>query len=78
MQDGKAMRRRRPRRTTTTATTWVVTQGLEDGDQVIVQGLQRVHDGQPVNASAWQSPAAASAAVAASSPARPGQSAGNK
>ncbi|WP_144153176.1 efflux RND transporter periplasmic adaptor subunit [Paraburkholderia sp. BCC1885] len=48
---------------------WIITKGLNDGDQVIVSGLQSAREGQPVDPSAWQPPAAASAAAAASAPA---------
>jgi membrane fusion protein, multidrug efflux system len=41
---------------------WIVTSGLADGDQVIVTGLQSVHEGQAVDTTPWQSPAAAAAA----------------
>ncbi|TCK84341.1 efflux RND transporter periplasmic adaptor subunit [Paraburkholderia sp. BL9I2N2] len=41
---------------------WIVTRGLANGDRVIVSGLQFVHEGQAVKASAWQAPAAASSA----------------
>ena len=30
---------------------WLVNEGLKDGDRVIVEGSQRVRDGQDVNAS---------------------------
>ncbi|PKO59114.1 MAG: efflux transporter periplasmic adaptor subunit, partial [Betaproteobacteria bacterium HGW-Betaproteobacteria-17] len=40
---------------------WVVTEGLAAGDRVIVEGLQRVRPGAPVQA---QDPAAASPAAA--------------
>jgi membrane fusion protein, multidrug efflux system len=52
---------------------WIITSGLKDGDQVLVTGLQSVHEGQEVKASPWQPPAsaagAASAPDAASAPA---------
>ncbi len=38
-------------------TDWVIEQGLEEGEQVIVQGLQRVRPGQPVEATPMPSPA---------------------
>jgi membrane fusion protein (multidrug efflux system) len=44
---------------------WIVTSGLEDGDRVLVTGLQSVHEGQPVEPVAWQPPAAAPASGAA-------------
>ncbi|QEY72213.1 efflux RND transporter periplasmic adaptor subunit [Pseudomonas denitrificans (nom. rej.)] len=34
---------------------WWVSKGLEDGDQLIVQGLQKVRVGQPVQAIDWKS-----------------------
>jgi len=33
---------------------WIVTDGLVDGDQVIVSGLQRVKPGEPAKAAPWQ------------------------
>ncbi|MEA3089766.1 MAG: rane fusion protein multidrug efflux system [Caballeronia sp.] len=45
---------------------WVVTQGLADGDQIIVTGVQMVREGAPVKVVAWQAPAAVSTASAAS------------
>jgi membrane fusion protein (multidrug efflux system) len=45
---------------------WVVTQGLADGDQIIVTGVQMVREGAPVKVVAWQAPAAVSIASAAS------------
>jgi membrane fusion protein (multidrug efflux system) len=64
---------------------WIVTQGLANGDQIMVTGVQMVREGAPVKPVAWQPPAAApgtttavaapsttpatSAASAASSPA---------
>jgi membrane fusion protein, multidrug efflux system len=49
---------------------WIVTNGLEEGDRVLVTGLQSVHEGQQVVPAAWQPPAAAaSGAMAASAPA---------
>jgi membrane fusion protein (multidrug efflux system) len=50
------------------ANSWIVTGGLADDDRVMVSGLQSVHGGEAVNASAWQAPAAASAVPAASAP----------
>ncbi len=38
-------------------TDWIVTQGLENGDRVIVSGLQIAHEGAPVKAGPWQPPA---------------------
>jgi membrane fusion protein, multidrug efflux system len=48
---------------------WIVTQGLANGDQIMVTGVQMVREGAPVKPVAWQPPAAASgtAAIAAAS-----------
>ena len=35
---------------------WVVTDGLQSGDHVIVDGVQKVQDGNKVKSSPWQSP----------------------
>ncbi|MCK9539063.1 efflux RND transporter periplasmic adaptor subunit [Dokdonella sp.] len=40
---------------------WIVTSGLEAGDQVIVSGLQRAQVGQPARPTPWQPPSAAAA-----------------
>jgi membrane fusion protein (multidrug efflux system) len=42
---------------------WIVTQGLANGDQIMVTGVQMVREGAPVKPVAWQPPAAASAAA---------------
>jgi membrane fusion protein (multidrug efflux system) len=48
---------------------WVVTGGLDSGDQVIVAGLQGAHEGGKAQATPWQSPpAAASPPPAARTP----------
>jgi len=47
-------------------TNWIVTHGLNDGDEIIVTGVQMAHEGAPVKPVAWQPPAAASGAAAAS------------
>lgn len=44
---------------------WVVTAGLKEGDQVIVDGVQRVRPGAPVKPVPWAAPAAKKAAPAA-------------
>ncbi|RFU49420.1 efflux RND transporter periplasmic adaptor subunit [Paraburkholderia sp. DHOC27] len=46
---------------------WVVTQGLVDGDQIIVTGVQSAREGATVKTVEWQPPA--SGAAAASAPA---------
>lgn len=38
---------------------WIVTSGLEAGDTLISEGYQKVQDGQPVSAVAWNPPQAA-------------------
>ncbi|MGX7000669.1 efflux RND transporter periplasmic adaptor subunit [Caballeronia sp. KNU42] len=48
---------------------WIVTQGLTDGDEIIVTGVQMAREGTQVKPVAWQPPAAvASAAPAAPMP----------
>jgi len=70
-RDGKVARRDITA-TDSQGTNWIVTQGLENGDQVIVSGLQIAHEGAPVKASPWQPPASSApapgSAPAASSP----------
>lgn len=54
-------------------TQWVVLDGLKTGEQVMVDGFQKLQGGAPVKAVPWQAAGAASApasAAAASSPAR--------
>ena len=41
---------------------WEVTEGLKPGERVIVEGIQKVHDGSPVLAKNWSPPAPAVAA----------------
>lgn len=48
---------------------WIVTAGLEAGDQVIVSGVQKVKEGAPATAKPWQ-PQAAEAGAAAQAPAK--------
>lgn len=47
---------------------WIVTEGLADGDRVIVSGLQKAKAGQPAKATPWQA-AAADAPTPAAAPA---------
>ena len=52
---------------------WIVTEGLKEGDVVIVEGLQKIQPGAPVKPVPWK-PAAGNAApapVAAAAPANP-------
>jgi membrane fusion protein (multidrug efflux system) len=44
---------------------WVITDGLQTGDQVVVSGIQNVKAGAPAKASPWHAPAAASSAAKA-------------
>lgn len=48
---------------------WIVTDGLQAGEQVIVSGLQRAQPGQPAKAVPWQPEGAAGAAGAPQTPA---------
>jgi membrane fusion protein (multidrug efflux system) len=66
-QDGKVAQKR-IKATSLKGDNWVVTEGLADGDQVIVSGIQKVQPGAPAKAVPWQ-PAAANAAPAAPAPA---------
>jgi membrane fusion protein (multidrug efflux system) len=46
---------------------WLILEGLASGEQVIVDGFQKLQGDRPVKAVPWQAPAAASAARAAGS-----------
>jgi membrane fusion protein (multidrug efflux system) len=48
---------------------WIVTEGLKEGDVVIVEGLQKVQPGAPVKAVPWKPAGAPVAAAAAPAPA---------
>ncbi|HWT70924.1 MAG TPA: efflux RND transporter periplasmic adaptor subunit, partial [Oxalicibacterium sp.] len=50
---------------------WVITNGLKEGDQVIVEGLQKVQPGATVKPVPWQKAAPAAAGANASAPAAP-------
>jgi membrane fusion protein, multidrug efflux system len=43
---------------------WVVTDGLQAGDQVVVSGIQNVKDGAPAKASPWHAAPAAGSSSA--------------
>lgn len=43
---------------------WIVTKGLSPGDEVIVEGFQKIRPGAPVQPMPWKNPTAASAAGA--------------
>lgn len=47
---------------------WIVTAGLEDGQQVIVSGLQKVSEGAPATAVPWSADGAAGQAPAGAAP----------
>jgi membrane fusion protein (multidrug efflux system) len=66
-QDGKVAQKR-IKASSLRGDNWVVTDGLVDGDQIIVSGIQKVQPGAPAKAVPWQ-PAAANAAPAAAAPA---------
>jgi membrane fusion protein (multidrug efflux system) len=36
---------------------WEITEGVEPGEQVVVQGIQKVREGAPVTAKRWMPPA---------------------
>jgi membrane fusion protein (multidrug efflux system) len=48
---------------------WIVTKGLSEGDQVIVTGVQAVHEGSQVTTAPWQPPPEPSAAASGVQPA---------
>jgi membrane fusion protein, multidrug efflux system len=64
--------------TNSAGTSWIITQGLSDGDQVIVSGIQSVREGQPVDPSAWQPPATAASASAAATASAPAAASAGK
>jgi membrane fusion protein (multidrug efflux system) len=43
---------------------WVVTDGLNAGDQIVVSGIQNVKAGSPAKASPWQATPAGTASAA--------------
>ncbi len=47
---------------------WIVSSGLQTGDQVIVDGLQKVKENQPAKASPWQPPTQAPDGTAPAAP----------
>jgi membrane fusion protein (multidrug efflux system) len=44
---------------------WVITQGLKAGLKVVVEGVQKVRTGMPVNAKPWTPPSTPAAATPA-------------
>ena len=67
IKDGKAQQKR-IKADTQQADSWVVTDGLDDGDAIVVSGVQRVKPDAPAKATAWQ-PNAAPAKASAAAPA---------
>jgi membrane fusion protein (multidrug efflux system) len=49
---------------------WVILGGLKPGEQVVVEGFQKIRPGAPVKAVPWQEPGAAAAAAPAASAAK--------
>ncbi len=47
---------------------WVVSEGLEDGDQIVVSGVMKVKPGAPAKATPWQANAAPAQAQAPAAP----------
>ncbi len=43
---------------------WIVTDGLADGDQVIVSGIQKARPGSPAKGTPWQASASTAAPAA--------------
>ena len=39
---------------------WIVDEGLHPDDRIVVEGVQKVHEGAPVSPKPWTPPAAAS------------------
>lgn len=50
---------------------WVVTEGLQAGEKVIVEGFQKLRPGAPVRTVPWKGPAGARPAAAAATPGAP-------
>jgi membrane fusion protein (multidrug efflux system) len=67
-QDGKVARKDVEARDSE-GSNWIVTSGLASGDEVIVKGLQSVHEGASVKASAWQPDSTGAAPVSGGQPA---------
>jgi membrane fusion protein (multidrug efflux system) len=47
---------------------WEIKDGLQAGEKVVVQGVQKVHDEAPVTAKPWTPPAGTPAIVGATGP----------
>jgi len=67
-QDGKT-RRHDVTASSMSGGNWVISSGLAAGDQVVVSGVQNVHEDAPAKASPWQPQAAAGDPAAAGKPA---------
>jgi membrane fusion protein (multidrug efflux system) len=52
---------------------WIVSEGLKAGDQVIVEGFQKVQPGATVKPVAWKAPAAGKGGQAQPAAAQPEQ-----
>ena len=39
-----------------TGSFWVITKGLKPGERVVVEGMQKVRDGEPVKPAVWTPP----------------------
>ena len=48
---------------------WIVMGGIDDGDQIVVSGVQKVHPGAPAKATPWQAPTPNGASAASPPPA---------
>lgn len=57
---------------------WIVSEGLKEGDQVIVEGLQKIQPGAPVKPVPWQKVGTAANAANASAPTAPAEKSENK
>lgn len=65
--DNKAVRKN-VTTTDMTRDSWVVSDGIKAGDQIVVSGIQNVKEGEPVTPSPWQKPGSAKPAAAAAQP----------
>jgi membrane fusion protein (multidrug efflux system) len=50
---------------------WLITSGLDAGDQIIVSGLQKVKEGAPAKATPWKPEAPAAAGKPTAAAAKP-------
>lgn len=61
--DGKVVQKRL-KADTSQGSNWIVTDGIADGDQVVVSGVMKVKPGAPAKATPWQAPKPADGASA--------------